>query len=318
MKYLFLFFAPFVISYHEYHNKNDLILFAKIASNSYNHVGSNSWLDVSDSWTLIDSIGWGNETTSDGDGIRAYIFKSTNTSINELIVSFKGTSASFFGIDTGPTSHRDKINDNLMFGCCPIDECITQHYTCDRNCIKDDLDRDPDYYFSLLKASFEKVALGKDVVFIGHSLGGSLAALASLEFPNSLAITFESPGTLFFANKIQKNRGGVVKDNIFNYGSKYDPIFMGECHGFSSSCFYAGYTMNTVCHIGEKCVFKEETKSRFVVESSESVEETFLKVENILQHRMHYILYILENTELPYCRKQEECKDCIDWDYNDF
>jgi lipase ATG15 len=316
MKYLFLFFTPFlVIAHHNYHNRNDLILLAKIASNSYHHLGSNSWLNVSDSWTLVDSIGWGNDTIPDGDGIRAYIFKSTNTSIDELIVSFKGTSASFFGIDTGPTSRRDKINDNLMFGCCPNDECITKHYTCDNSCIKDDLYNNPDYYFH---ATFGKVAsklketFGKldNIVFIGHSLGGSLAALASLEFPNSIAITFESPGTLFFAKKIHKI---TLIDHIFNYGSKYDPIFMGECHGFSSSCFYAGYTMNTVCHLGDKCVFLENSKQTpsFIVQTTNSV-----KIENIFQHRMHYVLDILENTELPQCRKQKECRDCIDWDFS--
>ena len=41
---------------------------------------------------------------------------------------------------------------------------------------------------------------------------------------------------------------------IYHYGNVQDPIFMGECTGISSSCYWFDYALESRCHVGYECI----------------------------------------------------------------
>jgi lipase ATG15 len=59
---------------------------------------------------MTDKFGWKD------DGIRGYVFTDEKQDI--VVITFKGTSTSLFGVGGGQTSAHDKHNDNMMFSCC--------------------------------------------------------------------------------------------------------------------------------------------------------------------------------------------------------
>ncbi|KAL3898766.1 MAG: hypothetical protein SGCHY_002512 [Lobulomycetales sp.] len=160
----------------------------------------------------------------------------------------------------------------------------------------------------------------------GHSLGGSLAALASLSIthraPHTLvpAITFEAPGTRSMAERAgvfparHQVPEGMHQDAwtgildaalsalpIYHFGNAGDPVFVGRCNGLASSCRFAGYSMETRCHIGRTCVY---AKDRLAL--------------NIRHHALGYLLkHFLERTDVdvPECLLETGCTDCLDWAY---
>ena len=101
----------------------------------------------------------------------------------------------------------------------------------------------------------------------GHSLGGALASLIALT--NDLpAFAYEAPGDLMYAQRI-----GLLPDlppsddpnatpdwteflstlPIYHFGNTLDPIFLGECTGPSSSCYWFDYALEMKCHVGYEC-----------------------------------------------------------------
>jgi len=51
---------------------------------------------------------------------------------------------------------------------------------------------------------------------------------------------------------------------IYHFGNTADPIFTGTCQGVASSCYLTGYAMETACHIGHTCVYKNSGIPRSV------------------------------------------------------
>jgi hypothetical protein len=79
----------------------------------------------------------------DSDGFRGHVFVSTDNST--VVISIKGTSASWIIGGGGPTVQKDKLNDNLLFSCCcarvgptwsPVCDCYTGSYRCDQTCLE--------------------------------------------------------------------------------------------------------------------------------------------------------------------------------------
>jgi lipase ATG15 len=42
---------------------------------------------------------------------------------------------------------------------------------------------------------------------------------------------------------------------IFHIGNSYDPIYLGQCTGPSSSCYWFDYALESKCHIGKECIY---------------------------------------------------------------
>jgi len=69
-------------------------------------------------------VGW----EPDDDGFRGYIFATDDGST--VVLSIKGTSAQW--VDTGPTTEKHKMNDNLLFSCCCTRVNWSWKTVCDR------------------------------------------------------------------------------------------------------------------------------------------------------------------------------------------
>jgi len=82
-------------------------------------------------------VGW----EPDDDGFRGYIFATDDN--NTVVLSIKGTNAQW--VDTGPTTEKDKINDNLLFSCCcarvnwswkTVCDCYRGGWKCNQDCLE--------------------------------------------------------------------------------------------------------------------------------------------------------------------------------------
>jgi putative lipase involved disintegration of autophagic bodies len=89
----------------------------------------------------------------DADGFRGHIFVSEDEST--VVISVKGTSASWIAGGGGPTVRKDKRNDNLLFSCCcgrvgptwsTVCDCYSDGYRCDQTCLEQALIEDSLYY----------------------------------------------------------------------------------------------------------------------------------------------------------------------------
>ena len=90
-------------------------------------------------------FGW--EDTA--DGFRGHVFVSPGN--NTVVLSIKGTTLQ------GPTSKKDKFNDNLLFSCCcarvdlswifsTVCDCYSNHWRCDDPCLSRALIEDSLFY----------------------------------------------------------------------------------------------------------------------------------------------------------------------------
>lgn len=97
----------------------------------------------------------------DADGFRGQVFVSDDGST--VVVSVKGTSAGWLVGGGGPTTRKDKLNDNLLFSCCcakvgptwsPVCDCHSGGYTCDQSCLERSLIEDSLFYSVGIVCSF--------------------------------------------------------------------------------------------------------------------------------------------------------------------
>ena len=83
------------------------------------------------------------------DGFRGHVFASSDNST--IILSIKGTTLQ------GPTSKKDKFNDNLLFSCCcalvdfswifsTVCDCYQLGWKCDNTCLSRALVEDSLFY----------------------------------------------------------------------------------------------------------------------------------------------------------------------------
>jgi lipase ATG15 len=83
------------------------------------------------------------------NGFRGHVFLSPENST--VILSIKGTTLN------GPTSKKDKFNDNLLFSCCcafvdlswvfsTVCNCYSSHWRCDNACLSEALIQDSLFY----------------------------------------------------------------------------------------------------------------------------------------------------------------------------
>ncbi|KAF9991154.1 putative lipase atg15 [Mortierella antarctica] len=206
-------------------------------------------------------------------GLRGYIFVSEDQ--KTVVLGIKGTSLKLFGTGGGPTGNNDKLNKVI--------EAARELYP---------------------KA---------DIWLTGHSLGGSVASMLGITkgYPT---FTFQTPGDARYAKRV-----GLVKQNlsgrdlkkmpVWQFGHTADPVFMGTCNGPTSSCYSAGYALETKCHLGRTCIYDTMTELGWR--------------QNIQAHTIFTFIGVVENWPnmtqgrevVPGCLPQINCEDCTQWEY---
>jgi lipase ATG15 len=115
-------------------DKHTLSQLARISGNAYALPGQKNWYDVDSAWNVSFPFGWEDST----EGFRGHVFLSPDN--GTAILSINGTTIQ------GPTSKKDKFNDNLLFSCCcarvdfswvfsTVCDCFSGHWTCDNTCL---------------------------------------------------------------------------------------------------------------------------------------------------------------------------------------
>ncbi|KNE58311.1 hypothetical protein AMAG_05119 [Allomyces macrogynus ATCC 38327] len=250
-----------VLAVPDFTDKTTVIGMAKITANAYElPTGRGNWLPVDPLRTNM-SFGW------DDNGLRGYVYTTPNEDL--AVITIKGTSAEFLGIG-GDTATKDKFNDNSMFSCCcgrvdrswwPVCGCYVKSGTCNAACLRDAATSYDSSYYEAGKDLYQVVTAlypRARVWFTGHSLGGALAGLLAATYPLvTAAVTYEAPGERLFAQRV----GLTLPEDqtmlpIWHFGHNADPIFIGQCRGPRSSCYFAGYAMETKCHLGSVCMYK--------------------------------------------------------------
>ncbi|KAK9449577.1 Alpha/Beta hydrolase protein [Limtongia smithiae] len=283
-----------------------LVALAKMTADAYVGVpDSATWVDVGVPFNQSSRFGW------DSTGIRGHVFADETNST--VVVAIKGTSSTMFDND-GVTAPSDKVNDNLLFSCCcarisymwkTVCDCYDSTYTCKQDCVEDALYSEDKYYRALLDMYANTTALYPDanVWFTGHSLGGSMAALAGRTYAVP-TVAFEAPPERLAARRLHLPFPPIPESEsmIWHFGNTADPIYMGVCNGPSSLCWMGGYAMETQCHSGMECVYDTVADKKWRVSMS--------------SHRIRAVVDMIESyNTTASCIVNDECQDCFDWTF---
>ncbi|KAF9764973.1 putative lipase atg15 [Nosema granulosis] len=224
--------------------------------------------DVQD-YKMIYSYGY------ERDGLRAKIFKG----VNKVVIAIKGTTLYFHGIGLGPTGHKDREMDNLMFWVCPKGEEDCEY----KKKVKIDKLK---YIYDLEKIiRTAKKVFQEEIILTGHSLGGALASLMGQKF-DLQAIAFSSPGEKYISEVLGFR---YTNTKILHIGICEDSLYVGDC-GYL--CSLMGYSINTTCHLGQTVCLR--------------VQETENIIENVKYHRAEVLLEQLQKKETK--KFEIECK----------
>lgn len=122
-------------------------------------------------------------------------------------------------------------------------------------------------------------------------------------------VTFETPGDALPTKRLGlpsppgSSRNPQERNNTgtFHFGITSDPIFMGTCRGLLASCTFAGYSFDSLCHTGKKCVY--------------DVVKDLGWHSSILSHGITSVIAdVLEKYEdVPECVPVADCVDCEGW-----
>ncbi|EKM82470.1 hypothetical protein AGABI1DRAFT_34300 [Agaricus bisporus var. burnettii JB137-S8] len=309
-------------------NRHTLAQLARMSGNAYALPGLPNWYEVDQAWNQSFPFGWEDED----DGFRGHVFRSEDNST--VVLSIKGTTLN------GPTSKKDRFNDNLLFSCCcarispkwlirPLCKCYTTHWGCDNTCIANTLIDDSLFYSIGVRLMEDLIKEFPDanIWLTGHSLGGALASLlgATYGFP---AVTFESPGERLAASRLHlplppppslASPNSVSSSDSdphpahphlpnFHVYHTSDPIPQGTCTGILSLCAHAGYALETKCHLGKSIVFDTVGKLGWHVDVRTHVIKVVIK----------RLLEDVDRREVPQAKAEEDCTDCFKWEFGDF
>ncbi|KAI0062303.1 alpha/beta-hydrolase [Artomyces pyxidatus] len=299
-------------------DRHTLAQLARMTGNAYALPGQKNWYEVDPVWNVSFPFGWEDVT----EGFRGHVFLSADNST--VILSIKGTTLQ------GPTSKKDKYNDNLLFSCCcarvdfswvfsTVCDCFSGHWTCDNTCLSDALIEDSLFYsvgVELVK-NLTSLYPTSDVWLVGHSLGGALASLLGTTF-GLPAVAFESPGERLAAQRLHLPMPPRSNDTTFPLAPvthvyhNADPIPQGACTGFGSPCASAGYALETRCHLGRTILYDTVGKLGWRVDvRKHPIKEVIL---NVLELEQEWE----EGRDVPTAVAEADCIDCFKWEFGDY
>lgn len=284
-------------------DRDTLINLARMTSDAYSaDPTAADWMNITNGFNST-GFGW-NDT-----GLRGHVFANADNST--VIIAFKGTSVDPRDAWAG----SDKLNDNLLFSCCcatqrpdpywygQVCDCRTETYRCNSNCLTTSLIGNKTYYPTSLNVylNVSKDYPKANIWTVGHSMGGAFASLVGLTF-NIPAVSFESPPQALAAQRL----GLAVHPNprlhgAYHFGNTADPVYMGACNGWTSSCAIAGLAFESQCFTGQRCVYDTVADKGWHM--------------SITNHRINYVIpNVLEAYDLvANCTIDDECVDCYEW-----
>lgn len=286
-------------------DKETMVQLALMSSNAYyesEEAADGEWREIDPVWNETLPFGF------DADGTRGQIYALDDGSV--VVIAIKGTSAEFLGVVGGETSENDKINDNTMFSCCcarvdftwtTVCDCYDGDKRCSQSCLEDACAAENLYYNDVIKI-YEEVAPifppTTRFMFTGHSLGGALGSIGAISTGWS-AVAFQSPGDRLFADRLgfDTSEDAVGNYDVMHFGSTSDPFFTGKCKGVASTCYVAGYAIETGCHIGQACVYDGGPRNPTTHFLRVAIEKFYMP------------------EPLPDCAPQLGCVDCEEWEF---
>lgn len=295
-------------------DKETVVSLALMAANAYIELRhTEDWEDVKHGFNTSTDFGW------EGDGLRGHIFADENNST--VVIGLKGTSPAVF--DGAETTTNDKINDNLFASCCcaqqgqwswrQVCDCASGTYSCNNTCVSMAIREESRYYQAVrnLYSNVTELYPKSQVWVTGHSLGGAVSSLLGMTY-GLPTVTFEAVPDALAASRLGlppppgSDPGYPQTRHLtgsFHFGHTADPIFMGTCNGATSTCSFAGYAMESVCHTGKRCVYD------VVADKGWRVGIGTHKIRSVIRD------VIRAYDAVPECVPDLECKDCYNWKY---
>ncbi|KAJ7588464.1 Alpha/Beta hydrolase protein [Mycena floridula] len=183
-----------------------------------------------------------------------------STDQSTVALSIKGTTAPWIAGGGGPTTKKDKINENLLFSCCcakvgptwsTVCGCHQGGWKCDLGCLEESLVEDSLFYGvgTNLYHNISYMYPESNIWIIGHSLGGALASLLSATF-GAPVVAFEAPAERMAARRLHLPSPPSF-DHITHVLNTADSISMGQCTGVTPVCAIGGYALESQCHLGK-------------------------------------------------------------------
>ncbi|EIN07181.1 alpha/beta-hydrolase [Punctularia strigosozonata HHB-11173 SS5] len=302
-------------------DRHTLVQLGRMAGDAYAFPGNKNWYDIDEIWNTTFPVGW----EDPADGFRAHVFATPSNST--VVLSIKGTTIN------GPTSKKDKFNDNLLFSCCcarvdiswvfrQVCGCHSKGWKCDSGCLTEALVEESLFYSVgvTLIHNLTSMYPNSDIWLVGHSLGGSLAALLGTTF-GFPAVAFEAPGERLAATRLHlplppSSDPSVAPQSLAPVTHVYhnaDPIPQGTCSGPFSPCAEAGYALESRCHLGKSIIYDTVSELGWKVDVRthpiRRVIKEVLELDRMWEEDGH---------EVPRERAEGECIDCYKWEFGDF
>ncbi|KAK7467323.1 hypothetical protein VKT23_004380 [Stygiomarasmius scandens] len=292
---------------------------ARMSGNAYALPGKKNWYEIDPVWNVSFPFGWEDSQ----DGFRGHVFISSDNST--IILSIKGTTVQ------GPTSKKDKFNDNLLFSCCcalvdlswifnTVCNCYSPNWKCNDACLSEALIEDSLFYSVGVNLVNDLLNLypGSNIWLVGHSLGGALASLLGSTY-GLPAVAFESPGERLAAQRLHlplppSNSTSLLPSvPVTHVYHNSDPIPQGACTGFASPCAQAGYALETKCHLGRSIVLDTIGKLGWRVDIRKHV------IRDVITKVLEAdVLWGEDGRAVPEAQEEIECVDCFKWEFGIF
>ncbi|TFK63238.1 alpha/beta-hydrolase [Pluteus cervinus] len=320
-------------------DRHTLVQLARMSGNAYALPGQRNWYEIDPVWNQSFPVGW----DGDADGFRGHVFLSSDNST--VVLSIKGTTVQ------GPTSKKDKFNDNLLFSCCcarvdlswifrTVCDCYARNWRCDNTCLSEALIEESLFYSIGMKLVSDIIHLYPEanLWLVGHSLGGALASLLGSTY-GLPAVAFESPGEKLAAERLHlplprppspppdgdlpvgkfkpkpepNPKPKLPPVAVTHVYHTADPIPQGACTGIASPCAQGGYALETRCHLGKTIVYDTVERLGWYPDVR----------THIIKDVIHRLLELEDidwgdGRDVPLAQEEEDCVDCWKWEFGEF